>query len=196
MRGAGKTFAGRVAASTLGWPLIDSDLYFQDRHQMRITDYVQEYGWENFRREEGTILKEILQKSSTGHVISLGGGIVETEDGRALLKSHKGPVIQINRDMEEIVSYLHEDSLRPSLGEPIETIWKRRQPWLLDCSNSEFYNLEASADPATQVTMSSVPCASFSILLRVMTRITLCCDQAYARTLSRLPFLPSRTRDQ
>ncbi|KAG0144655.1 hypothetical protein CROQUDRAFT_46993 [Cronartium quercuum f. sp. fusiforme G11] len=150
MRGSGKSFAGRVAASSLGWPLTDSDLYFQNRHQMIITEFVKKHGWEAFRREECAILAELLRKFPTGHVISLGGGIVETEEGRAILKGYRGPVIQINREVDEIVSYLHEDISRPSLGEPIETIWKRRQPWLLECSNAEFFNLGTSLDsPAT-----------------------------------------------
>ncbi|KAH9814228.1 EPSP synthase-domain-containing protein [Melampsora americana] len=157
MRGSGKSFAGRVAASSLGWPLIDSDLYFQDRHSSIITDFVHKHGWEAFRREEVASVIEILNKFPTRHVISLGGGIVETKEGRELLKSHKGPVVQINRDVEEIKAYLHEDNSRPSLGEPIDVIWKRREPWLLECSDAEFFNLGSTTDsPQTLANEQSV----------------------------------------
>ncbi|MBW0477920.1 hypothetical protein O181_017635 [Austropuccinia psidii MF-1] len=144
MRGSGKSFSGQVAASTLGWPLIDTDLYFQEKYHTTIRSYIQSHGWDRFREEERAVLEEILEKFPSRHVISLGGGIVETKQARLILKDYadsKGPVIQITRPVEQIVSYLDQDGSRPCLGEPVENIWKRREPWYRACSNLEHFNL-------------------------------------------------------
>lgn len=149
MRGSGKSFSGQVAASTLGWPLIDTDLYFQDKYGCTIRDYISSHQWMRFREEECTVLQEILNKFSSGHVISLGGGIVETKKGREILIDYarsKGPVVQITRPVEEIIGYLDVDHSRPPLGEPIEQIWARRAPWYRLCSSVEYFNI-ASPSP-------------------------------------------------
>ncbi|PLW27304.1 hypothetical protein PCANC_26112 [Puccinia coronata f. sp. avenae] len=144
MRGSGKSFSGQVAASTLGWPLIDTDLYFQDKFGCTIRDFIQKNDWATFREQECAVLEEILKLFPSRHVISLGGGIVETEKGRTILMDYarsKGPVVEIVRPVEEVITYLNEDGNRPSLGESIEQIWARRQPWYRLCSNSEYFNL-------------------------------------------------------
>ncbi|EFP93820.1 uncharacterized protein PGTG_19855 [Puccinia graminis f. sp. tritici CRL 75-36-700-3] len=144
MRGSGKSFSGQVAASTLGWPLIDTDLYFQEKCGCSIREFIQKNDWSRFREEECTVLEEILKEFPSCHVISLGGGIVETEKGRKMLMNYansKGPVVEIIRPVEEVIAYLNEDGNRPSLGESIEQIWARREPWYRLCSNSEYFNL-------------------------------------------------------
>ncbi|POW11604.1 hypothetical protein PSTT_05186 [Puccinia striiformis] len=144
MRGSGKSFSGQVAASTLGWPLIDTDLYFQEKYDCTIRDFISKNDWARFREEECAVLEEILKQFPSQHVISLGGGIVETEKGRTILMNYAnstGPVVEIIRPVEEVITYLNEDGNRPSLGESIEQIWARRAPWYRLCSNSEYFNL-------------------------------------------------------
>jgi len=144
MRGSGKSFSGQVAASTLGWPLIDTDLYFQEKYDCTIREFIKKYDWGRFREEECAVLEEIMKQFPSRHVISLGGGIVETEKGRAILMDYansKGPVVEIVRPVEEVIAYLNEDGNRPSLGESIDQIWARREPWYRLCSNSEYFNL-------------------------------------------------------
>ncbi|KAI8973099.1 aromatic amino acid family biosynthesis-like protein [Trametes punicea] len=142
MRGSGKTFIGELAASTLGWQFVDADAVFEQKHQIGVREFVQKNGWPAFREAETDILKELLAQHSREHVISLGGGIVETPAARDILKSYtqKGPVVHIVREIDEVISYLGEETARPAYGEPIIDVFKRRAPWFAECCSYEFVN--------------------------------------------------------
>ena len=144
MRGSGKTFIGRLVASALSWSFIDADEYFETKKQS-LRDFVHKHGWPAFRAAEATILEELLtqQSTTTRHVISLGGGIVETPAGRALLKTYVrngGHIVHIARPIDEIIEYLDKENARPAFGEPIQDVFRRREPWYKECSNYEFVN--------------------------------------------------------
>ncbi|KAM5534930.1 hypothetical protein V8D89_011390 [Ganoderma adspersum] len=142
MRGSGKTFIGELAASILGWQFIDADVVFEKKHPVGVRQFVHQNGWPAFRAEETAILQELLDQYGQGHIISLGGGIVETPTARDLLKAYteKGPVVHIARDIEEVVLYLGEETARPAYGEPIIDVYQRRAPWFSECSSYEFIN--------------------------------------------------------
>ena len=142
MRGSGKTFIGGLAAATLGWTFIDADDYFEQKFPSGIRDYVQQHGWPAFRAVEVDLLKELLAQCPSRHVISLGGGIVETPAARDILTAYARdrPVVHVARPVDEIVSYLESESSRPAYGEPIIDVFKRREPWFTDCSSYEFVN--------------------------------------------------------
>ena len=149
MRGSGKTFIGELAASILGWQFVDADVVFEKKHPIGVREFVQQNGWPAFRAEETAILQELLAQCSQGHVISLGGGIVETPTARELLKAYteKGPVVHISRDIEEVVAYLGAETARPAYGEPIIEVYRRRAPWFSECSSYEFINDTGIFDP-------------------------------------------------
>ncbi|KAJ3116497.1 3-dehydroquinate dehydratase (3-dehydroquinase) [Physocladia obscura] len=140
MRGAGKSHMGKSAAKSLGRIFIDSDDYFDSQIGKSIASFVAENSWDEFRKIEASQLKEILKKYPTGHVISCGGGIVETQSGRSVLEEwcKKGGVINLTRDINEVVDYLTADKTRPVLGEDPISIWQRRRPFYKACSNAEF----------------------------------------------------------
>ena len=142
MRGSGKTYIGELAAWSLEWPFLDADHYFEKKHKIGVKEFVAKNGWPAFREAETEILKEILEDYPTGHVVSLGGGIVETPAARDVLKAYsdKGPVVHIVRDIEEIVTYLGAETARPAYGEPIEDVYNRRAPWYAEVCNYEFSN--------------------------------------------------------
>ncbi|KAJ8457410.1 hypothetical protein ONZ45_g18323 [Pleurotus djamor] len=144
MRGSGKSYIGELAASTLSWTCIDADAYFESKHQIGLKEFVQKNGWPAFREAESAILKELLTDSekATKHVISLGGGVVESESSRQLLKDYatKGPVVYIVRPIDDIVKYLGAEASRPAYGEPITDVFRRREPWYQECCNYEFVN--------------------------------------------------------
>ena len=109
---------------------------------------MQDRGWDAFRKAETEILLELLNTKATGHVISLGGGIVETQSAREALKAYtkkEGPVVYVRREIAEIVKYLGEETARPAYGEPIETVFKRREPWFEECSSYDFANFTGPA---------------------------------------------------
>ncbi|KAJ7254628.1 aromatic amino acid family biosynthesis-like protein [Mycena haematopus] len=142
MRGSGKTFTGQLAASALSWTCIDADAVFEEKHEIGVRQFVQERGWPAFRAAETVILEELLTQRDKNHVISLGGGIVETPAARELLKDYqrKGPVVHIMRPIDEIVAYLGAEASRPAYGEPITDVFQRRAPWFKDCASHEFVN--------------------------------------------------------
>jgi len=152
MRGSGKTHIGELSALSLGWPFLDADKHFEKKFQIGIKEFVAKNGWPAFREAETETLKELLKDHPTEHVISLGGGIVETPAARDVLKAYskKGPVVCIVRDIEEIVTYLGAETARPAYGEPIEDVCNRRAPWYAEVCNYEFSNNSNSGpDPKT-----------------------------------------------
>ncbi|KAG1740967.1 hypothetical protein EDB19DRAFT_1707078 [Suillus lakei] len=134
MRGSGKSHVGSLASAALSRQFIDADTYFESKHNVGVREFVRVNGWPAFRAAETENLKEIIQEAGTGHVISMGGGIVETPQARVVLKNYAktGPV--------EIVSYLGDETARPAYGEPITEVFKRREPWFVECANYDFTN--------------------------------------------------------
>lgn len=142
MRGSGKSYIGQLAASALSWDFVDADPVFEIKHKIGVREFVQQNGWSAFREAESEILKDLLAEHPTRHVISLGGGIVETPASRDLLKDYakRGPVVHIVREIDEVVKYLGEETARPAYGEPVVDVFKRREPWFAECSTHEFIN--------------------------------------------------------
>ncbi|KAI0275856.1 EPSP synthase-domain-containing protein [Russula aff. rugulosa BPL654] len=117
---------------------------------------VQQHGWPAFRAVEVDLLKELLAQYPSRHVISLGGGIVETPAAREILTAYARdrPVVHVTRPVDEIVLYLESETSRPAYGEPIIDVFKRREPWFTECSSYEFVNgvsTLASAEGSTNI---------------------------------------------
>ena len=142
MRGSGKTFIGQLAAAELGWGFVDADAAFEAKHKIGVREFVHQNDWPAFRAAETVILEELIAQYQKGHVLSLGGGIVETPASRELLKKYArtGPVVHIVRDIDEVVKYLGEETARPAYGEPIIDVFRRREPWFAECCSHEFIN--------------------------------------------------------
>ncbi|KAI1781989.1 EPSP synthase-domain-containing protein, partial [Ganoderma leucocontextum] len=165
MRGSGKTFIGELSANILGRQFVDADVVFEKKHPIGVREFVRQTGWPAFRAEETAILQDLLAQYGQGHVISLGGGIVEAPAARDLLKAYaeKGPVVHIARDIAEVITYLGVETARPAYGEPIIDVYKRRAPWFSECSSYEFINdtgildsLGASAEDDSNSTPSTL----------------------------------------
>ncbi|SCV70708.1 BQ2448_3470 [Microbotryum intermedium] len=144
MRGAGKTHLSKIGANALGWPVLDADEMFKTVAGASAKDFVHANGWPAFRAMETKILKKIVAEQSKGHVVSLGGGVVETPENRDILQAYGhggGPILHVIRDIGDIVAYLNSEPTRPSLGEDLHDIYKRRRPWFHELSNFEFVNV-------------------------------------------------------
>lgn len=154
MRGTGKTYVGTAAAAALSWTCVDADTYFEEKYKVGVREFVHQHGWPAFREAETETLQELLNAKATGHIISLGGGIVETDAARTLLKDYaatKGPVVHVTRPINDIIAYLHEETARPAYGESVADVFRRREPWFAECSNYIFNNqfgADADADAA------------------------------------------------
>ncbi|ORE06034.1 Pentafunctional AroM protein [Rhizopus microsporus var. microsporus] len=148
MRGAGKTTLGQYAAKALGFNFIDVDQHFEQTLNTTITEFINTWGWDQFRLKETEILKQLLDSSyARQHVISCGGGIIETAESREVLKKHHangGKVLHLVRDLAQVVNYLNRDQTRPMFGEDMMTVWRRRRQWYKEVCNYEFVAYAAS----------------------------------------------------
>ncbi|KAI8642774.1 EPSP synthase-domain-containing protein [Parasitella parasitica] len=144
MRGVGKTTLGQYAAEVLGFKFIDVDHYFEETLKTTVFEYINTWGWDQFRVKETAALKELLAKNSQygyGYVIACGGGIIETAESREVLKEHTktgGKVLHLVRDLDQVVRYLNRDKTRPMYGEDMMNVWRRRRSWYKEVCNFEF----------------------------------------------------------
>lgn len=147
MRGAGKTYVGRMAADILSGQFTDADDVFAQESHQTVSEFVAANGWDEFRKKETEILSKFVEEHRGNHVIALGGGIVETETARETLKAHVakgGHVVHVTRALEDIEAYLDSignTAVRPNWGETFADVFKRREPWYQACSSHEFYNV-------------------------------------------------------
>lgn len=112
MRGSGKSTLGRGLASHLRRRFIDLDTELESRLGCSLKDFVHAHGWQTFRAKELEVLATTLQSSRFGCVISCGGGVVETAAARLLLQQQPF-VLQLRRDIDDVVQYLSGDQSRP-----------------------------------------------------------------------------------
>ncbi|KAI8333179.1 EPSP synthase-domain-containing protein [Chlamydoabsidia padenii] len=144
MRGVGKTTLGQHAAEVLGFQFVDVDHYFEATLKTTVFDFINTWGWDAFRVKEAEALRAVLAKDSPygrDHVVSCGGGIVETAESRQVLKDHVragGKVLHLVRDLDQVIQYLNRDKTRPMFGEDMSTVWRRRRSWYREVCNYEF----------------------------------------------------------
>ena len=151
MRGAGKTTAGRWAAKQLNWPFVDLDEEFQNATGVEIRKFIQERGWNEFRKAESGVLSEVVKSKPRGHVFGCGGGVVERADNRKILTdfhTQGGLVILIHRPITQILKYLYQDKTRPPYEDDPEQVWLRREFWYQQCSNYEYHGSAENRDTA------------------------------------------------
>lgn len=147
MRGAGKTTAGGWVSNVLGWPFIDLDTQLETEASSTIPEIIKEAGWEGFRSQELTLLKKMIVEKPKKHVFACGGGIVETPEARQLLSDyHKsgGLVMLVQRDIEDVMSFLQIDKTRPAYVDDMRSVWLRRREWYRECSNNQYYSQKSS----------------------------------------------------
>ncbi len=138
-RGSGKTTVGKEIAQKLGMNFLDMDEELENRMGNSIAEVVKNKGWEEFRKEEKSLLKECIEKK--GLVVATGGGVVIDEDNRMLLKREKF-VFYLMGDVNTLIHRLREDKgdMRPPLTslpleEEIVLTLRKREPFYLEVAN-------------------------------------------------------------
>ncbi|WFD06202.1 hypothetical protein MVES1_001544 [Malassezia vespertilionis] len=157
MRASGKTHVGAQLAQRMQRRFLDADDLFAAEHNIKA--YVDAYGWDKFREKETEILDTLLRQYPRDHVISLGGGIVERAESRALLQRfamESGPVVHIVRDFAAIKAFLAHSN-RPAYGEPLEDVYQRRLPYFKACSSVEVLNMPELDTARTLQRVLAVP---------------------------------------
>ncbi|MEE9393476.1 MAG: 3-phosphoshikimate 1-carboxyvinyltransferase [Planctomycetota bacterium] len=136
MRATGKSTLARLIAEILNLEFVDSDSVFEFRAG-EIRRHVEKEGWPSFRRAEEAIIAEELRP---GVILATGGGAVESESTRAILKK-KAAVIWITEELATIGGRLRADSQgRPALSDTgllpeLESALDRRAPFYEDVAD-------------------------------------------------------------
>ncbi|KAJ2887827.1 3-dehydroquinate dehydratase (3-dehydroquinase), partial [Coemansia asiatica] len=144
MRGVGKTSLGRVAAQGLGLEFIDLDEHLEKDAGKTIPEIVNGSGWAAFRQHESRILAQVLtQTHPTGALVVCGGGVVEEEANRDVLKQYMASgatVVCLKPNMQHVAAYLNRDKTRPAyaITSDINDVYARRLPLYAECCNYEY----------------------------------------------------------
>lgn len=85
-RATGKSTVGQILAADLEMEFVDMDKRLTLEAGRTIRTWVEEEGWESFRRAESNLLGII--RWMTGVVVATGGGIVLDPESRQLLREH------------------------------------------------------------------------------------------------------------
>ncbi|HLS97126.1 MAG: shikimate kinase [Porticoccaceae bacterium] len=128
--GVGKTTIGRLVAQRLGKTFIDLDEEIEHRSGASIPWIFDVEGEAGFRRRESELLREIAADKDI--VLSTGGGVVLSEDNRAVLRA-TGFVVFLNASVEQLYQRTLKDKKRPLLQVPdrrqvIERLKRDRDP--------------------------------------------------------------------
>lgn len=128
MRGAGKSTLGcQLAVHLGGWKFVDADAAFLEQEGIGPTEYASSKGVEAFRAVEATLLRLLIQNNPQRTVISCGGGIVETEAGRAAVSESNLLVAHVRREWKALEAQLTLDGGgRVPLNESLSVTWQRR----------------------------------------------------------------------
>ena len=134
MPGAGKTTTGKILAEKTGRRFLDMDNLITQQQGRTPEEIIRSDGADRFRQIETEVLEALVRGGGTsarsgsmtqaagGLVIACGGGVVEREVNRQLLREN-GKVIWLKRDLSEL----------PTDGRPIsqddgpEAIYARRR---------------------------------------------------------------------
>ena len=131
--GSGKTTVGRELHQRLGYPLVDMDQVIEERAGKSIPSIFAESGEARFREMETSLLREITDHASAERrIISTGGGIVGSEENRALLKQ-LGYVVWLSAPIDVILERTSKNRNRPLLqtddpAEKIRILMDQRKP--------------------------------------------------------------------
>lgn len=109
MRGAGKSTLAVGLAERLRLAALDADVEFERRHGP-LAAFVAAHGWPRFRALESALLPELL---APGRVVALGGGAIESEANRALLR-REAVVVHLDESLPTLSARLAATP-RPSL---------------------------------------------------------------------------------
>lgn len=125
MPGAGKSTAGKALAELTGRTLIDLDDWITEYAGRSPEEIIREDGVDVFRKTETEALKRIVREEAApgSLVIAAGGGIVEREENRELLREN-GRVFWLKRALAD----LPLDGRPVSQTDGVEAIYRRRRP--------------------------------------------------------------------
>jgi shikimate kinase len=108
--GAGKSSVGRILARLSGFRFVDLDARIEAEEGLDVRAIFQKHGEPYFRRKEARALQAVLQED--GVVIASGGGVVTSEEARALIEPLPYTVY-LEASFDTIKARLLNDTKRP-----------------------------------------------------------------------------------
>ena len=113
-RCTGKSSIGKRLANILGWKFLDTDKILEDKIGMSISEFVLKKGWDEFRKLEKEVVKDVSKSDNS--VIATGGGVVLNEENMKALKKN-GWIVWLKAKPETIKQRMLKDkaNTRPSL---------------------------------------------------------------------------------
>jgi len=133
-RGCGKSSAGRVLASRIGWEFADADAELEARAGKSIQQIFADDGEAAFRDLEEQTVADLLQRERL--VLAAGGGAVMRDATRGRIAT-AGPVIWLTASPETLYARIHADDTtaerRPDLTdrgglEEVRALLAQREP--------------------------------------------------------------------
>jgi len=112
LMGAGKSAVGRIVASQLGIPFIDSDHEIERVSRMTIPELFAAYGEDEFRALETRVMKRLLKGGP--RVVSTGGGaFINERTRRHIMKG--GVSVWLKADLDVLWERVNKRDNRPLL---------------------------------------------------------------------------------
>ncbi|KAM0817604.1 putative Quinate repressor protein [Seiridium cardinale] len=150
IRGTGRSTLAILAASSLGFRLVDTDAVFHKTTGLSRWAFARKYGHEACQRAELDSIRTTLDQNPTKSVIVCGLGSVHKSGQQLLLEfSRAHPVIYIMRDNIEVANHLQ------CSNKAIEDVVELGNPTFRALSNYEFYNLPDATLTETDITNDS-----------------------------------------
>ncbi|KAJ0305563.1 hypothetical protein COL5a_006315 [Colletotrichum fioriniae] len=145
IRGTGRSTLAVIAASALGFRLLDADQQFFQMTGLSRASYKTQHGTAEYRREELKLLHSMLFENPTKSVIACGPGAVE-ETGQAWLAEYgqTHPIIYVLRDAEDVKMHLKVWDT-----DAITRLFQLSGPTHRSISNFEFYNISDTLGKAS-----------------------------------------------
>lgn len=137
MMGSGKSTCGEILAKKQDLPFYDLDKEIEKREGATIPKIFNEKGEAYFREKESQILNELA--SSEG-VFATGGGVIENQNSRELLKSAES--INIWLWANDNTAKIRIDNSNRPLVNDLDFLLKRRIPLYAECTDL-FLNSES-----------------------------------------------------
>ena len=131
LMGAGKSVIGRMVASQLGLPFIDTDAEIERVSRMTITELFSAYGESEFRALEARVIGRLLK--SGPRVISTGGGAFINDNTRRHIVDSGAVSLWLNADLDTLWDRVSKRDNRPLLKaenprQVLENLMTQRYP--------------------------------------------------------------------
>ena len=138
MRNVGKTRLSKLLNKNLNIDYISLDSLIIEqlpqKYNRNLNLFIDENGWKEFRKREKEIFqKVVLDNLDKKIIVDCGGGIIETEENREILKQFKNVIWIENNELDD-------SSPKPSFGgkETLKDVYERRKKIYDKCSKMIF----------------------------------------------------------